>query len=50
MPSEDLGPYNEKFHTEIENSLEPKLKQIGLILINVNIEDVVKTDTKKLEI
>src|SRR5262249_23138528 len=36
----DINRDRETFLTHIQNSLEPELKKIGLVLINVNITDI----------
>ena len=40
MKIEDINRDREKFLQHIQNSLEPELKKIGLVLINVNITDI----------
>jgi len=40
MRIEDINRDREKFLQSIQNSLEPELKKIGLVLINVNITDI----------
>ena len=40
MRIEDINRDREKFLQNIQNSLEPELKKIGLVLINVNITDI----------
>jgi flotillin len=40
MNIEDINRDREKFLENIQNSLEPELKKIGLVLINVNITDI----------
>jgi flotillin len=40
MRIEDINRDREKFLTNIQESLEPELKKIGLVLINVNITDL----------
>lgn len=40
MRIEDINRDRETFLTHIQNSLEPELKKIGLVLINVNITDI----------
>lgn len=40
MQIEDINRDREKFLTNIQNSLEPELSKIGLVLINVNITDI----------
>lgn len=40
MYIEDINRDREKFLINIQSSLEPELKKIGLILINVNITDI----------
>jgi flotillin len=40
MPIEDINRDREKFLENVQNSLEPELKKIGLVLINVNITDI----------
>jgi flotillin len=40
MPIEDINRDREKFLTNIQTSLEPELRKIGLVLINVNITDL----------
>jgi flotillin len=40
MKIEDINRDREKFLQSIQNSLEPELKKIGLVLINVNITDI----------
>ena len=40
MQIEDINRDREKFLISIQNSLEPELAKIGLILINVNITDI----------
>ena len=40
MQIEDINRDRELFLTQIQNSLEPELKKIGLVLINVNITDI----------
>ena len=40
MRIEDINRDREKFLQHIQNSLEPELKKIGLVLINVNITDI----------
>lgn len=40
MRIEDINKDRDTFLTHIQNSLEPELKKIGLVLINVNITDI----------
>mgnify|MGYP000271246979 CR=1 FL=1 len=40
MPIEDINRDRDKFLENIQSSLEPELKKIGLVLINVNITDI----------
>src|SRR5207237_5097027 len=40
MRIEDINRDREKFLQSIQTSLEPELKKIGLVLINVNITDI----------
>jgi flotillin len=40
MAIEDINRDREKFLESIQKSLEPELKKIGLVLINVNITDI----------
>ncbi len=40
MGIEDINRDREKFLHNIQNSLEPELQKIGLVLINVNITDI----------
>lgn len=40
MNIEEINRDREAFLTNIQNSLEPELKKIGLVLINVNITDI----------
>ena len=40
MRIEDINKDRDTFLTHIQNSLEPELKKIGLVLINVNITDL----------
>ena len=40
MSIEDINRDREKFLENIQKSLEPELKKIGLVLINVNITDI----------
>lgn len=40
MHIEDINRDREKFLTNIQNSVEPELRKIGLVLINVNITDI----------
>jgi flotillin len=40
MRIEDINRHREQFLHNIQTSLEPELKKIGLVLINVNITDV----------
>jgi len=40
MPIEDINRDREKFLENVQSSLEPELKKIGLVLINVNITDI----------
>jgi flotillin len=40
MQIEDINRDRDKFLESIQNSLEPELKKIGLVLINVNITDI----------
>jgi flotillin len=40
MQIEDINRDREKFLEAIQNSLEPELRKIGLVLINVNITDI----------
>ncbi len=40
MQIEDINRDREKFLSNIQNSLEPELSKIGLVLINVNITDI----------
>ncbi|MCG6157199.1 flotillin family protein [Rubinisphaera margarita] len=40
MKIEDINRDREQFLSSIQNSLEPELKKIGLVLINVNITDI----------
>lgn len=40
MLIEDINRDREQFLTSIQNSLEPELQKIGLVLINVNITDI----------
>jgi flotillin len=40
MKIEDINRDREKFLHNIQDSLEPELKKIGLVLINVNITDI----------
>ena len=40
MPIEDINRDREKFLTNIQMSVEPELRKIGLVLINVNITDI----------
>jgi flotillin len=40
MRIEDINRDREKFLHNIQNSLEPELRKIGLVLINVNITDI----------
>jgi len=40
MRIEDINRDRELFLTQIQSSLEPELKKIGLVLINVNITDI----------
>ncbi|MBN2023133.1 MAG: SPFH domain-containing protein [Pirellulales bacterium] len=40
MPIEDINRDRDKFLANIQNSLEPELRKIGLVLINVNITDI----------
>jgi flotillin len=40
MQIEDINRDREKFLLNIQNSLEPELSKIGLVLINVNITDI----------
>ena len=46
MRIEDINRDREKFLQHIQHSLEPELKKIGLVLINVNITDI--TDESRL--
>jgi flotillin len=40
MQIEDINRDRDKFLSNIQNSLEPELSKIGLVLINVNITDI----------
>jgi len=40
MQIEDINRDRDKFLANIQNSLEPELRKIGLVLINVNITDI----------
>lgn len=40
MQIEDINRDRDKFLAHIQNSVEPELKKIGLVLINVNITDI----------
>src|SRR5262245_1221830 len=40
MRIEDINRDREKFLHNIQNSLEPELRKVGLVLINVNITDI----------
>src|SRR5436305_2227848 len=40
MRIEDINRHREQFLESVQKSLEPELKKIGLILINVNITDI----------
>lgn len=40
MPIEDINRDRDKFLMNIQHSLEPELRKIGLVLINVNITDI----------
>lgn len=40
MPIEDINRDRDTFLDHIQSSLEPELKKIGLVLINVNITDI----------
>lgn len=40
MQIDDINRNREKFLHSIQNSLEPELRKIGLVLINVNITDI----------
>ncbi|MEW6741213.1 MAG: SPFH domain-containing protein [Planctomycetota bacterium] len=40
MKIEDINRNRDKFLDSIQNSLEPELEKIGLVLINVNITDI----------
>lgn len=40
MPIEDINRDRDKFLLNIQHSLEPELRKIGLVLINVNITDI----------
>lgn len=40
MKIEDINRDRETFQQHIQNSLEPELKKVGLVLINVNITDI----------
>ncbi len=40
MGIEDINRDRDSFLTHIQNSVEPELKKIGLVLINVNITDI----------
>ena len=40
MQIEDINRDRDKFLASIQNSLEPELRKIGLVLINVNITDI----------
>jgi flotillin len=40
MPIEDINRDRDKFLENVQSSLEPELKKIGLVLINVNITDI----------
>jgi flotillin len=40
MPIEDINRDRDKFLDNVQSSLEPELKKIGLVLINVNITDI----------
>ena len=40
MKIEDINRDRDKFLENIQTSLEPELKKIGLVLINVNITDI----------
>jgi len=40
MRIEDINRDREKFLQNIQNSLEPELRKVGLVLINVNITDI----------
>ncbi len=40
MPIEDINRDRDAFLTHIQQSVEPELKKIGLVLINVNITDI----------
>jgi flotillin len=40
MRIEDINRHREKFLQNIQTSLEPELRKIGLVLINVNITDI----------
>jgi flotillin len=40
MKIEDINRHREQFLHNIQTSLEPELKKIGLVLINVNITDI----------
>lgn len=40
MKIEDINRDRDMFLTNIQNSLEPELRKIGLVLINVNITDI----------
>jgi len=40
MHIEDINRDREKFLTNIQDSVEPELRKIGLVLINVNITDI----------
>ena len=40
MPIDDINRDREKFLVNIQQSLEPELRKIGLVLINVNITDI----------
>lgn len=40
MPIENINRDRDQFLTSIQHSLEPELRKIGLVLINVNITDI----------
>ncbi len=40
MPIDDINRDRDKFLANIQRNLEPELKKIGLVLINVNITDI----------
>jgi flotillin len=40
MPIEDINRDREKFLQNVQSSLEPELRKLGLVLINVNITDL----------